>query len=260
MEVMIGRELVQVKRIKIRDNQAEIQGQLYNAKHNIVLPVGGDYFDVFLLYDNFNQIKKKFNFTDIDLVIESDSMNFQVNYEYDNRTFRHLFISMGDFYLKNFNEADLLVFLCHELGHILDVKNIYNSDKNNFIRLKLLRFFYIFIIILLTSVLKKYEFNNYIFMSIFIMMNLSLALFLKLLNKLKLAMESRKQEYVADKYAVQVMGDLMLVLAAYNKLSVVMNDNDSRSFFSSHPSLKQRIRRLKFRYWYLYLWNKIFSH
>jgi hypothetical protein len=260
MEIIIGRESIECNRIKIRKDLAEINGQIYNAKQNIVIPINNHYFDIFLLYANFCQIKKKFNFSEIDLVIESNSVDFQVNFEYDNRNFTHLYITMGDFYLYHFDEEDLLVFLSHELGHLIDIKNIYKSDKNNFNRLKILRMVHILIIILLMSFVKKYDFNNNVSMLIFTLSNIILALIIKLLKNLKSAAESRKQEYAADKYAVQVMGNLMLVLKAYNKLALIMNDQDNRSLLSSHPSLKQRIRRLKLRYWYLLIWNKMFSH
>lgn len=142
---------------------------------------------------------------------------------------RSIFIS--NYLIENISKDETIAILCHEYGHI----------KNNDIERKVIfKSTALVLFYLLTCIMDMLQMG--------IIDGISLLLIFCLLCLFLYKRMEHKQEFRADKYAVSVMGDNQILIAALKTLYEI-NDmmKKNRKLFtilSSHPQLQERINAL----------------
>lgn len=259
MNINYGNNTILSNQINLYQDKFIINNRKHKINKNCLIELNSNELDVFHLYTEFNRIRKAAKFEDFLIVLSEDiegmfiefTMNeFKVNS-------RDVIVYIGHDFLSNSDETDILVFFSHELGHLLDGESIYgNQRKEVFIKKALFAFYFIansYLIYLLT----KKDLNSYYILSL-ILSGLMGGLSKKIgyyLNKFF----SRQEEYNADVFAVKLIKNPAKVIASYEYLQSVIQEPESFSIDSTHPSLPQRIRFLKKRFFFYLFINKIFN-
>lgn len=147
-------------------------------------------------------------------------------------------IFISDFLIENMSESEINTILLHEIGHI---KKHHTLIKNTILISS------IPIMITIGAIMDEWEkffgeinrIGGIIFF-LLILFLYSVILFLYI---------SRKQEFEADKFAINNGADIFIYSEALNKLKnfnlFVNKRNFIEEIFSTHPSIKKRILRLK---------------
>jgi STE24 endopeptidase len=155
-------------------------------------------------------------------------------------------ILLGDTLLKNFTTSEITTVVAHELGHL---------KKKHILKLLLLSaFFSLFIL----------KFSNLLLNFLFLKLNISmgsihvlplLLIYLTVISFILLPLQnlySRKLEYEADSFAIQITKDKESFVSALNKLADLNLANKTphpliEAIFYSHPSIFKRIKAIKER-------------
>lgn len=210
------------------------------------------------IYKKLDRINKKYKLKEYLIRIEKDFDNIEVSVDHTGSKIHEIEIRVGYTFIKDFTEDELLVYLAHEIGHIMDFD--YTVKKNKYIAMaKSLGG----VLTVLGVPGLIYYFNGYddsfkikLLISLIIWVP-SYLIFLKYLKSFL----SRNQEYNADTNAVEILGDVDKVIKAFYSLQFAMESYEEKSsIFSSHPSLNQRMKYLKKRYFYHYIWKFFFGN
>lgn len=216
-----------------------------------------DSIDIILSSEEFsitkliNLIKKIGYQENVYYFITEDYDNVHIEYEQSmiDGSFLQIEIYIGLNMLNFFSVSDLAVFISHEVGHLLDTKNELKYEKANKI--------YDMLFLLLSSVITIKKWNEITIFQIIIIFA-----FFGLISLFIKRYHSRKLEYNADIYAVKILGDYKSVINSYIKLSNYFpeeKENYVKEILSTHPSMQDRINYIKVKYWYLRLWDFLFS-
>ena len=190
--------------------------------------------------------KLKYCIKDIQFCINTEDQGVRIDYSFD--TMKRKFIdvlihiSLEKFIL--FTEDDICVFVAHEIGHLLDVNSAIKNEKKINTLNKLL------ILLSLLSIIISYYYQ-YIWILLFLILPL-------IIPKLYSQRLSRLHEYQADIFAVNILNNYKSVIHAYRKIINIYGD-ENKGILSSHPSFQDRIHYIKRKYWYLRLFDVIFS-
>lgn len=244
--------------ISLYHNKIIINNNKYKINKDIAIIKEDDKdLNLYFLYQEFNRIRKLNKFKDF-LIVFSDNtegifIEFSVN-AYNQNT-QDITIYIGYDFIYNTSENDILVFFCHELGHLMDSKQINNAylKINNIKKISAT---------LLTTIFVSafFYFKSEV---IFFIMALLLIIITKLtLNKTIFLLQqkiSRNQEFKADEFAVFLMKSPEKVLESYEFLQKIYNQPETNSITDSHPTLQQRINYIKKTFWFALFLNKIFK-
>lgn len=182
--------------------------------------------------------------------ITEDYDNVHIEYEQNinDGNFIKIDIYIGCNMLYYFSVSDLAVFISHEVGHLLDTRNELKYEKANKI--------YNILFLILSIVITINKWNKYNFIQILMLFS-----FFGILSLLIKRYHSRKLEYNADIYAVKILGDYHAVIQSYVKLGEYFPEEKEniKKILSTHPSINERVRYIKAKYWYLLLWDFLFS-
>ena len=195
--------------------------------------------------------KNKENF-DIIFIINEETESMYIKYDQNLTTgdLLNIEVYINSFLLSEFNEEEIAIYIYHEIGHLLDINNERIFEK----RKKILEvFFYIVYMIGIFLYLKK-DINSYFLIAIMFVSPFCFFLISKYLD--------RVLEYNADSYAVKMIKDYKKVIKAYKKIDLYYGEEKTsffRSITSTHPSFKDRISHLRYKYWYLIVWDFLFS-
>jgi STE24 endopeptidase len=154
-------------------------------------------------------------------------------------------IILGDTLINNFSEDEIETVIAHELGHYKKkhiIKNIIIGTVSSFLTLYVISVLYSFI-------LYKYNLGSITEIAalpVLVLCSMVIGLIQSPIGNIL----SRKFEYEADKYAVEVTAKKEEFSAALVKLTEQnLGDKDPHPFvewfFYSHPSIKKRINAIK---------------
>jgi hypothetical protein len=244
--------------IHLYHNKLIINNNKYKINREISIIKENDIdLNLFFLYNEFNRIRRLNKFKDF-LVIFSDNIEgifieFSVNIH--NQNTQDITIYIGYDFIYNTSANDILVFFCHELGHLLDSKNINDA----YIRLEKTKKTSAWILTALVIYTFIYFRKELLFSTISIL----LILLIKIVtNKLFFLLQqkiSRNQEFRADEFAVYLMRSPDKVLKSYEFLQTIYNQPEKNLLTDSHPTLPQRISYIKANFWFALFLNKIFK-
>ena len=190
--------------------------------------------------------KLKYCIKDIEFCINTENQGVRIDYAFDTekRKFLQVLIHISIEKFLLFTEDDICVFVAHEIGHLLDVNSAIKNEK----KIKLLNKLLIVVSLLFIGI--SYYYNIYWILSFLILPLIIPFLYAKRLSRL--------HEYQADVFAVNIIKDYKSVIHAYKKIIKIYGDHN-QGILSSHPSFKDRIYYIKRKYWYLRLFEVIFS-
>lgn len=247
--------------IKLFNNNFIIEGKKYpiSSKPQIMKDEY-NYIDLEFLYKEFKRIKKQQKFKDF-LIILSDEIEgifieFSINPE--NMNAQDITVYIGSDFINLTDEIDILSFFCHELGHLLDSENLYKNEqtvsyiKNIIITLTVAFNLYVSYFIYTNQLSYLY------YTSILLVFGL-MGVFTKIINERLINYYSRQGEYNADVFAVKLMRSPQKVIDSYIFLQTIFNEPEVNTIDSTHPSLPQRIKYLKRRFFIHLFLSKIFK-
>ena len=212
------------------------------------------------IYKQLSKINKRFKIKDYIIILDDNFDNMEVQLEYRDSKIKDIVIVIGINFLYTFTEREILVYLAHELGHILDFdfslkkKRFLNTIKEigkivSTLIVPVGLFYY-------TRYINDEVSFNYLAVFSIIIFSSLYSFFIKYLD----SYYSRSQEYNADKLAVKLLGDAQEVIDAFLLLQEHTGQYDDKSsIFSTHPTLNQRINYLKVRYFYQWVWKFFFG-
>lgn len=234
MIISIGKDFYEINKLSFDLGGFYLNNKRVNFKnHHVLVQLTDSYFDL----SELMRVVKKGSGRDsisFELVPDLEQLMY-IEYEYGSKGLSFIKIFLHENLINNFSEKDILVFIFHEIGHLLDINHSISNSK----KLKIIKLLTFFILIGVSTYLKSLY---------LILFNLCLYWFL---IKYIEANMSRRQEYYADSYAVKISGHVNNVVSALKKLNIYSGDHDA-GIFSSHPSLKQRINYLKIKYFWHY--------
>lgn len=147
------------------------------------------------------------------------------------------------------DEKEIVIFACHELGHLLDAKSLISNQ--NFI-FSFSRFIKFSGLILISALYVMFFQKESTLLKTFYFLCSCLAYFggMEIIKRMLAAYWQRRAEYEADAYAVKLFGDLDAVVRAISSLKEIEDIPTDGNLFSTHPSMDQRINALKRRFWF----------
>ena len=256
MIVKYNHDLFEVKLLNIYNGKV-----ILNNKNNDLSKVeiiGPDHeIKLDSLYKELKKINNRYKLKEYLIIIDENFNNMEVSLQYKKNKIVDIKIRVGAEFLYQFTKEEILVYIAHEIGHILDFnsalkeKKILKSIKEfgkvvSTIIFPLYYYFY----------MDTQKYPLILFFTALMMFSVSYAFFIKYIK----AFMSRKLEYNADVLAVKILGDVKKVIDAFYVLKIITGQNQEKSgLFCSHPSLKQRVNYLKLRFWYQYVFYWLFK-
>lgn len=222
-----------------------------DKKHKIYITVGNQKFSLNKLVHFLKSNKEKFPIT---FIISEKADSLEISYEQIVSTgkFANLEVYINNELLSFFHEDEISVYIFHEIGHLLDIKNElkferYKKNVHN-----------LFHVLIFATLGYSYYLELNKLSQLFIM------LFFPIVSILIERYLDRVLEYNADSYAVSIVKDYKKVVQAYEKINMYYGGQKRDPFikriFSTHPHFEDRISHLKMKYWYLIVWDFLFSH
>jgi hypothetical protein len=253
MIVKIENSLYEFEVLNIYNGKILIDGKYYSTK-NVFLITDDNELSVGSLYSQLEKINKKYKLAEYVIAVSEDYSNMEVAVNHTGKDIHEIRIVIGVNFINDFSEEELLIYIAHEVGHVLDFK--FTLRKNKY--LNLIKFICCFLSIVVVPIMYYIYFglNEFYQIKIFSIMMLLLVIYKTTIDKYFKAFFSRKQEYNADSNAVRIVGDVTKVIKALIALQYVLGSFDPKSsIFSTHPSLSQRISYLRTKYFYHYIWR-----
>lgn len=213
--------------------------------------------DLTYLLTKLNSIKNKLKFSLINFIIseEVDGMYIEITYSPEGPV-AGATIYINALFISSLEEKDILIFTCHELGHLLDSERLIETE------LFFQKWDQILKPLSVAGVGSFYfyylrDFSN--LLQFFLVSGAAVVCFglIAFLKKFLQAYFQRRSEYRADILAVKLFGDLDAVINSLQLLSEIEEIPTQKKLFSSHPTLEQRIQALKVRFWYKILFKFI---
>lgn len=239
LNISNGNVFIDQKKINIKDVGIAIEGS------------NGEELDMGKLYLKLEKINKKYKLEDYLIVINKNFENIEVEVQHSKDKIHGILITIGYKFIKDFTEDELLVYLAHEIGHILD----FNFTVRKHTYLKSAKVFGAIMTIIGLPALYYYQYglNEYYQIKLFLVLLSWIAIYAVFLKYLS-SFLTRLQEYHADSNAVEILGDVEKVIVALTTLQYELEEYEEKSsIFSTHPSLTQRMRYLRQRYFYHYI-------
>lgn len=218
-----------------------------------------DTFDLSFIIKKLNQLKKSKKLQDIILILDynTPTMAIEINHS-GNGKISNIAISASPSFLSMLEEDDVFVFICHEIGHLLDISSLIRTER-------FIKTYDFFTKISGISCAIALYFHLRIDLSYLALIGTIFLFFityfssLVFLKKLITAYLSRLGEYQADILAVKLHGDLNAVINSFKVLQELEDIPLNSGWFSTHPSVLDRINHLKRTFWFRRLINKLFK-
>lgn len=249
----------QCSAIKLEEESIFIGTEKFSLKDPWVLERlnGSGTIDLSYLFTQFKIIQKKLKIPLFTILIEDtgNGMFIELFYSPEGKV-SHSVIHMNSSFISALEEKEILIFGCHELGHVLDADRLIKNQaifKYWDLILKPLSILAIGI----TQFLYIKDLPSWAQLVLFLTITFTVFGTIVLLKKLFQALLSRQAEYRADAFSVKIFGDLDSILNCLNLLSTIEEMPTKKNLFSSHPTFEQRIKALRRRFWYKLLLKKI---
>lgn len=258
MEVIVNDRIYKGSEISFKNDLFFLDGSSFRkVGKDVVLVYKEVNIDLFLFIDSIKKVLKKIKFPDVEVVIlkESDAMSVSFLNSYDN--VEKIVIYVGADLFLFFTLEEILIFVCHELGHVEDQKYIYKVEKKLSLISNFLKIFCSFFLGAgVWFLMIEASFGEKVF---WLMALIFSQLIIYTLYQLYYFSLLKKKEYNADIFAANLIGDHKKVALAFVKLSKVVGEeeDEGEGFFSTHPSLSERIKYLNKYFWYkkLFFWR-----
>jgi hypothetical protein len=236
MLISIGKKFYKINHLSYNLDGFNLNNKWISFNDNVLIQLSDDFFDLSLLVRRIKKQRLKYLIS-FELTNDIEQLMY-IEYNYGNKGLSEIKIFMHYNLISNFSEEDIIVFIFHEIGHLMDI-NHSSSNKN---KLKIINLLSLIIIV-----------GSAIYLKNIIIILISFILYWLFIKYIQANM-LRRQEYYADSYAVGISGHVNNVINALVKLNTYTGNIDSH-IFSSHPSLKQRINYLKIRYFWHYIFK-----